>query len=114
MKQFNTNWQLSGWIASTIAPRLALAPLVAYRGKASGAMMRSGEYSWGPYVVDDDGHYQGDSDERQWSLRRYRDTDAHWHLAKDNDGKVWFSPAGFFSSPIESLTDWELTEMELD
>ena len=111
MKQFNANFALEGWIRVNIEPHMEVKPLVAYREKMSGAMMQSGEYTWGDYVIDDYAHYQTAEGERKWSLRRYRDKDATWHLASDKDGKVWFSPTGFFSSKIEELTDWEPTDM---
>lgn len=116
MKTFNANCQLQGFIAGQLAPHLTLRPLVVHRYKATGAMMSSGKYVWGPYELEDDGHYQDGATERLWSLKRYRNKDVHWHLAADADGKVWFSPSGFFYSatPISSITDWELTEMELD
>lgn len=95
-----------------IAKSIEVKPLQAGRPKSEGFMAESGSYTIGDFVLDDYGHYFKLDEPRHWSLKSYRGKDAYWHLGLDAEGKVWFSPSGFFSGNIPD--DWEPTDLVID
>lgn len=83
--------------------------------KMMGYMGTKGDFVVGDYQISTYGHYHTE-DEDHFSLKKCKGKDAYWHLAVDQDGKVWFSPTGFFgfNKKIEDINDWEETSLKME
>lgn len=115
MKKFNANWQLAQQLKKmTEDAGIILPPPTPERSKVFGFMGSRGEYKIGDCSISTYGHYGNEDDDSHYSLKFYKGKDAHWYLAADESGRVWFSPTGFFRTEIESLTDWEETPFTLE